>query len=105
MTEARQLAASRRHGGPAIAILLAVSSWADAARSGPAGTPAASAQPGGTPRPDETAAAAAVLRAAGWRVTSVDAATPLGVAWQRIPRIAGAPGLAPGAMRRPEAVG
>ncbi len=105
VTEARQLAASRRHGGPAIAILLAVSSWADAARAGAAGTPAFSAGPGVSSRPDETAAAAAVLRAAGWRVTSVDAATPLGVAWQRIPRFASAPGLAPGAMRRPEAVG
>ncbi|MGN6794838.1 MAG: DUF58 domain-containing protein [Streptosporangiaceae bacterium] len=34
----------------------------------------------------ETAAAAAVLRAAGWRVITVDAATPLAVAWQQLPR-------------------
>jgi hypothetical protein len=34
----------------------------------------------------ETAAAAAVLRAAGWRVITVDATTPLAVAWQQLPR-------------------
>jgi hypothetical protein len=34
----------------------------------------------------ETAAAAAVLRAAGWRVITVDASTPLAVAWQQLPR-------------------
>jgi uncharacterized protein (DUF58 family) len=34
----------------------------------------------------ETAAAAAVLRAAGWRVVTVDATTPLAVAWQQLPR-------------------
>jgi uncharacterized protein (DUF58 family) len=34
----------------------------------------------------ETAAAAAVLRAAGWRVVTVDASTPLAVAWQQLPR-------------------
>ncbi len=128
--EARQLAASRRHGGPALAILLAVSSWAEAARTGlysqpgnadpgadpgraDAGGPGAAAGPGpawpraaaGPRRPDETAATAAILRAAGWRVASVDATTPLAVAWQRIPRFAGVPGSAESALRRPEAVG
>jgi hypothetical protein len=34
----------------------------------------------------ETAAAEAILRAAGWRVITVDAATPIAVAWQRLPR-------------------
>jgi uncharacterized protein (DUF58 family) len=34
----------------------------------------------------ETAASAAILRAAGWRVISVDAATPLAVAWQQLPK-------------------
>jgi uncharacterized protein (DUF58 family) len=34
----------------------------------------------------ETAAAAAVLRAAGWRVVTVDATTPLAVAWQQLPK-------------------
>jgi uncharacterized protein (DUF58 family) len=33
----------------------------------------------------ETGPAAAVLRAAGWRVVTVDAATPLAVAWQQLP--------------------
>ena len=36
----------------------------------------------------ETAAAAGVLRSAGWHVTSIDASTPLAVAWQRLPRAA-----------------
>jgi len=36
-------------------------------------------------RSTETAASAAILRAAGWRVISVDAATPLAVAWQQLP--------------------
>jgi uncharacterized protein (DUF58 family) len=34
----------------------------------------------------ETAAAAAVLRAGGWRVITIDATTPLAVAWQQLPR-------------------
>jgi uncharacterized protein (DUF58 family) len=34
----------------------------------------------------ETAAAAAVFRAAGWQVTTADAATPLAVTWQALPR-------------------
>jgi len=34
----------------------------------------------------ETAAAEAILRAGGWQVISIDAATPLAVAWQRLPR-------------------
>src|SRR5713101_3754181 len=38
-------------------------------------------------RSTETAASAAILRAAGWRVISVDAATPLAVAWQQLPRL------------------
>jgi uncharacterized protein (DUF58 family) len=38
-------------------------------------------------RSTETAASAAILRAAGWRVISVDAAMPLAVAWQRLPRV------------------
>jgi uncharacterized protein (DUF58 family) len=38
-------------------------------------------------RSTETAASAAILRAAGWRVISVDAATPLSLAWQQLPRV------------------
>jgi len=37
----------------------------------------------------ETGPAAAVLRAAGWRVVTVDAATPLAVAWQQLPKSGG----------------
>jgi len=35
----------------------------------------------------ETAVSAGILRAAGWRVISVDAATPLAVAWQQLPQV------------------
>ena len=42
----------------------------------------------GRPASAETKAAAAVLRSAGWHVTSIDASTPLAVAWQRLPRAA-----------------
>jgi uncharacterized protein (DUF58 family) len=102
---ARQLAASRRDGGAAIALLLAVSTWADPA-SGPGDQAAGHGQHDQRPpaahsaangqgalrgqdetRPDETAPAAAVLRAAGWRVVPVDATTPLAMAWQRVPRV------------------
>jgi uncharacterized protein (DUF58 family) len=38
------------------------------------------------PASAEITAAAAVLRNAGWHVTSIDASTPLAVAWQRLPR-------------------
>jgi hypothetical protein len=37
-------------------------------------------------RPAETAAAEAVFRAAGWQVVTIEAGTPLAVAWQRLPR-------------------
>jgi uncharacterized protein (DUF58 family) len=95
--QAREVAAARREGRQGIALLLAVSTWAappptvqnghDAAAAngaGPASTP-----PAATPAlpPAETAAAEAVLRAAGWRVATVDASTPLAVAWQRLPRL------------------
>ncbi|HUC57094.1 MAG TPA: DUF58 domain-containing protein [Streptosporangiaceae bacterium] len=95
---AREIAAARREGRQGIAILLAVSTWAgireqngqnspaphaDAQAAGPDGPPA----PGPGAPYAETATAEAVLRAAGWRVVSVDAATPLAVAWQRLPRL------------------
>jgi uncharacterized protein (DUF58 family) len=125
---ARQLAASRHDGSPAIALLLAVSTWVspvrteagqasasapadDSQRAGsgaaaastaaatstasPNGTAASNGQAAGRRRrsteSDETAPAAAVLRAAGWRVVSVDSATSLAMVWQRLPRI-GTPG-------------
>ncbi len=120
---ARQLAASRRDAGPAIALLLAVSTWsgsrpAQASRPGEAGGQAgaggqpeaglAAASPNGSSagsngqqaadpgrRPsrksDETGPAAAILRAAGWRVVSIDASTPLAAAWQQLAAVPAAP--------------
>jgi len=109
---ARQLAASRRDAGPAIALLLAVSTWAgtgqdpgapaDGGEDGrgapgptangrPANGPADDDRPPGGPangqRPAglrETDQAAGILRAAGWRVACIDAGTPLAVAWQQL---------------------
>ncbi len=112
---AREIAMSRREGRQGIALLLAVSTWAgQEGQSAPAGQPAHAARnghgdpdhsdPDGQGDPDaaakpaaqaqsahamayaETARAEAVLRAAGWRVTTVDATTPLAVAWQHLPR-------------------
>jgi uncharacterized protein (DUF58 family) len=97
---AEQLAACRSEASQAIALLLAVDTWADPSRAGaPAangGTgsatpPAASADDAGLrgPRePDEIAPAATVLRAAGWHVIGLDAGTPLDVAWEQLPRTA-----------------
>ena len=107
--QAREIAAARREGRQGIALLLATSTWASQPDHGgdrQPGNGTATAervnghqgQESGAPRADgngaappdrppaETAAAEAVLRAAGWRVTSVDATTPLAVAWQRLPR-------------------
>jgi uncharacterized protein (DUF58 family) len=102
--DADQLAACRTEGCQAIALLLAVSTWADPGRAATqeagSGGRTADGQPqaagpadgreGSSPlaEPEETAAAAAVLRAAGWHVIGVDASTPPDVAWQRLPRAA-----------------
>jgi uncharacterized protein (DUF58 family) len=112
--EARQLAACRTEGSQGIALLLDVATWADAGRRpAPTGSPAISAdatdsasadvslaeadgdgtRASGDRRPTsartaELAAAAAVLRGAGWHVTTVDTETPLAIAWQRLPRAA-----------------
>jgi uncharacterized protein (DUF58 family) len=112
--EARQLAACRTEGSQGIALMLDVATWADAGhRLAPASalaigaesTDPASAGDGraetdrdgtgasGDRRPNasraaEFATAAAVLRGAGWHVTTVDAETPLAIAWQRLPRAA-----------------
>jgi uncharacterized protein (DUF58 family) len=105
---AREVAAARRHGRQGIALLLAVSSWSSPPGrnghdgqagqdgqhqngNGPNGrkpTIAAADEEHGTApaRFAETAPAEAILRAAGWQVISIDAATPLAVAWQRLPR-------------------
>jgi uncharacterized protein (DUF58 family) len=110
---ARQLATSRRDGGPAIALLLAVSTWSapggrerdSAAQPVPAPEPdgagpqpdQAGEQPGGGRRTAaandrasraaahaETSQATAILSAAGWRVITVDAGMPLATAWRRV---------------------
>jgi uncharacterized protein (DUF58 family) len=86
--EAMGLAAGRRDAGPAIALLLNVPTWA--------GRRAADDQP------DETEAPAAVLRAAGGRVTTITAETPLTTAWDRLRAssgMLGAPGHEQGRFR------
>jgi uncharacterized protein (DUF58 family) len=70
--EARQLATARRVTGPAMALLLAVSTWA--------------AERPGTAVAGETDEASRVLTAAGWRVATVTADTPLSVAWDMLNR-------------------
>jgi uncharacterized protein (DUF58 family) len=70
--QARQLAASRHTSGPAMALLLAVSSWtSDRPANWVAG---------------ETDEATGILTAAGWRVVTVTADMPLGVAWEVLNR-------------------
>jgi uncharacterized protein (DUF58 family) len=66
--QARMLAAGHRSRSPALALLLAVSTWV----------------PGHPPDTDETKAAADVLAAAGWRVVTVKADTPLAAAWEQL---------------------
>jgi len=106
-TEARQLAACRTEGSQGIALLLDVAAWADPKRPSPAsaidvaGAITAEAQPGarddskpsapgqpGASQPTEAASVAAILRAAGWHVTTLDPDTSLSMAWQRLPRAA-----------------
>ena len=70
--EARQLATARRASGPAMALLLAVSTWA--------------AERPGTAAAGETDEASRVLTAAGWRVATVTADTPLSMAWDMLNR-------------------
>src|SRR5499427_3666490 len=81
--EARQLATTRRASGPAMALLLAVSTWATE-RPGAAAT-------------GETDEASKILTASGWRVATVTADTPLSVAWDMLNRshmARGGPGAA-----------
>jgi uncharacterized protein (DUF58 family) len=97
---ARQLAASRRDAGPAIALLLAVSTWSSPGpdQRGPADAAAAApGRPAGGSGTAETDQAAAILRAAGWRVACLDVNTPLAVAWQQL-------GLSPAVPLRGAAV-
>ncbi|HLI41097.1 MAG TPA: DUF58 domain-containing protein [Streptosporangiaceae bacterium] len=71
--DARRLAASRRGSQPAMALLLAVSSW----------------RAGGAAADGERAAE--ILSGSGWRVAVVTAATSLAAAWQRLHRPAAGP--------------
>jgi len=71
--QAKSLVASRRPGTPALALLLAVSSWEAGQRHAEG--------------PDGTEDATAVLTAAGWRVTTVRADTPLTAAWERLHQV------------------
>jgi uncharacterized protein (DUF58 family) len=71
--DARMLAASRRGNAPAMALVLAVSSWA-------ADTVA-----------EDTARTAEILSASGWRVAVATATTPLAAAWQQLHKPADRP--------------
>jgi hypothetical protein len=71
--EASQLAASRRGNAPAMALLLGVSAWAAESI------------------PEDTARTAEILAAAGWRVATATASTPLASAWQQLHRPADRP--------------
>lgn len=108
--EARQLAACRTEGSQGIALLLDVAAWADGRRhanppasvAGEGADPvSANGQPeagpdghgaGDTRRPTspptESASVAAILRGAGWHVSTVDTDTSVSMAWQRLPRAA-----------------
>ena len=66
--DARTLAASRRGNAPAMALLLAVSAWTSGEVS------------------EDTARAAQILSAAGWRVAIARAGTPLADTWQQLHR-------------------
>lgn len=79
--QARKLASSHRAGTPALALLLAVSSW----EIGP--------QAAGE---DGTEDATSVLTAAGWRVATLRADTPLALAWQRLHQVPITPTAAAG---------
>jgi uncharacterized protein (DUF58 family) len=84
--EARRLAAGRRDAGPAMALLLAVSTWTPRQASDPA----------------EADGPASILRAAGWRVATVSAGTPITEAWQQLsqqPSLQSPPGYPPSRPR------
>ena len=90
--QARELASARRASGPAMALLLAVSTWA-------------SERPG-TAATGETDEASRVLNAAGWRVATVTADIPLTVAWDMLNRghrARGEPGQGAAAAAGPDA--
>ena len=82
---ARQLAASRRDAGTAMALLLAIPTWA-----------ATSAGRGQRRETGEADEAAVILRAAGWRAVTVSADTPLSVAWEKLHHATDRPATGPG---------
>jgi uncharacterized protein (DUF58 family) len=70
--QARQLTTVRHSGGPAMALVLAVSSWiADRPRHDTSG---------------QDATTAGILAAAGWRVVTVSAGMPVSAAWEALSR-------------------
>jgi hypothetical protein len=71
--DARMLAASRRGNAPAMALVLAVSSWASDMLG------------------EDTARTAEILSASGWRVAGATATTPLAAAWQQLHKPADRP--------------
>jgi uncharacterized protein (DUF58 family) len=68
--QARLLAATRHSAGPAMALLLAVSTWAGDRPADPSG--------------HGTGEAAGILAAAGWRVITITAGMPLIAAWESL---------------------
>jgi uncharacterized protein (DUF58 family) len=76
--DARMLAASRRGNAPAMALVLATSSWASDAGA------------------EDTARTAEILSASGWRVAVATATTPLAAAWQQLHKPAERPLLVGG---------
>ena len=93
--QARKLAASRRDAGTAMALLLAVPTWAAAHAPATHAQPAHVSATSGTLV--EADGAAAILRAAGWRAVTVTAETSLGVAWERLQHTADLPASGPAA--------
>lgn len=119
IAEAEQLAACRADGSQGVALLLDVATFSAASGTRPAHQPApgtagnaagSGADRPGTAQPPssaagsqlsgplghpsdrssaETRAAAKVLQSAGWHAAVLDAATPLSIAWQRLPWAAG----------------
>ncbi len=71
--DARLLAASRRGNAPAMALVLAVSTWATEVAG------------------EDTVRTAEILSASGWRVAVVTATTPLAAAWQQLHKPADLP--------------
>jgi uncharacterized protein (DUF58 family) len=83
--QARQLAAARHSGGPAMALLLSVSTWA--------------LEQGRSDMTAQTKSAAGILAAAGWRVVTVTAGMPVSAAWEALSHTyegLGVPGSRPG---------